>query len=59
MRSTQEYFSDFFSGLGSLLKGMRITLGEFFTPKTTEKYPENRATLKMFDRFPGRINNAP
>ena len=55
MRSTQEYFSDFFSGLGSLLKGMRITLGEFFTPKTTEKYPENRATLKMFDRFRGEL----
>ena len=49
MRSTQEYFSSFFNGLGSLLKGMSITLREFFTPKTTEKYPENRATLKMFD----------
>lgn len=46
MRSTQEYFSSFFNGLGSLLKGMSITLREFFTPKTTEKYrrtghPEN------------------
>ena len=49
MRSTQEYFSSFFNGLGSLLKGMSITLREFFTPKTTEKYPENRATLKMFE----------
>ena len=28
MRSTQQYFNDFFTGLGSLLKGMRITLGE-------------------------------
>ncbi len=55
MRSTQEYFSDFFSGLGSLLKGMKITLREFFTPKTTEQYPENRATLKMFDRFRGEL----
>lgn len=55
MRSTQQYFTDFFGGLGSLLKGMRITLGEFFTPKTTEKYPENRATLKMFDRFRGEL----
>ena len=56
MRSTQEYFSSFFNGLGSLLKGMSITLREFFTPKTTEKYPENRATLKMFDRFRGTLN---
>lgn len=55
MRSTQQYFSDFFTGLGSLLKGMRITLGEFFTPKVTECYPENRATLKMFDRFRGDL----
>ena len=56
MRSTQEYFSSFFNGLGSLLKGMSITLREFFTPKTTEKYPENRATLKMFDRFRGELS---
>lgn len=55
MRSTQQYFNEFFGGLGSLLKGMRITLGEFFTKKTTEKYPENRATLKMFDRFRGEL----
>lgn len=34
---------------------MGITLREFFTPKTTEKYPENRATLKMFDRFRGEL----
>lgn len=55
MRSTQEYFNSFFRGLFSLLKGMGITLREFFTPKTTEKYPENRATLKMFDRFRGEL----
>ena len=55
MRSTQEYFSSFFNGLGSLLKGMSITLREFFTPKTTEKYPENLAALKMFDCFRGEL----
>ena len=55
MRSTQEYFNSFLSGLFSLLKGMGITLREFFTPKTTEKYPENRATLKMFNRFRGEL----
>ena len=55
MRSTQQYFNDFFTGLGSLLKGMRITLGEFFTKKVTECYPENRATLKMFNRFRGDL----
>lgn len=55
MRTTQEYFSSFFKGLGSLLKGMAITLREFFTPKTTEQYPENRAELKMFERFRGEL----
>ena len=55
MRSTQEYFNSFLSGLFSLLKGMGLTWREFFTPKTTEKYPENRATLKMFDRFRGEL----
>lgn len=55
MRSTKQYFNEFFGGLGSLLKGMSITLREFFTKKTTEKYPENRATLKMFDRFRGEL----
>ncbi len=38
-----------------MLKGMWITLVEFFTKKVTEKYPENRATLKMFDRFRGEL----
>lgn len=34
---------------------MSITMREFFTPKTTEQYPENRASLKMFDRFRGEL----
>lgn len=55
MRSTKTYFSTFFSGLVSLLKGMRVTIREFFTKKVTEQYPENRATLKMFDRFRGEL----
>lgn len=55
MRTTKQYFSDFFGGTGSLLKGMGITLHEFFTKKTTEPYPENRATLKMFARFRGEL----
>ena len=33
MNSVQRYFSSFFKGLGSLLKGMRITFIEFFTKK--------------------------
>ena len=53
MKSIIKYITSFFKGLFSLLTGMKVTLREFFTKKTTEQYPENRATLKMFDRFRG------
>lgn len=51
MGSIKEYFSSFGKGLGSLVKGMAVTGKEFITPKVTECYPENRATLKIADRF--------
>lgn len=51
----KEYTGNFFCGLGSLLTGMRVTIREFFTKKTTQQYPENRAKLKMFDRFRGDL----
>ena len=35
--------------------GMKVTGREFFTPKVTEQYPENRATLKISPRFRGRL----
>lgn len=36
---------------------MRVTSGYFFSPReiVTQKYPENRDTLKMFDRFKGVV----
>jgi len=40
-------------GFKSLLVGMRITLGQFFSPKITVQYP--RETLKMPERFRGHI----
>ena len=49
------YVKGFFGGVHSLLTGMKVTLREFFTPKVTEQYPENRATLKMFDRYCGEL----
>ena len=51
MGSIKEYFSSFGKGLSSLVKGMAVTGKEFVTPKVTECYPENRATLKIADRF--------
>ena len=49
------YVKGLFGGVHSLLTGMKVTLREFFTPKVTEQYPENRATLKMFDRYCGEL----
>ena len=53
----KDYILDVFNGVSSLLKGMRKT-GYYFThPKEiiTEQYPDNRATLKLADRFKGEV----
>ncbi len=55
MNGFKKYITSFFSGLLSLLKGMKVTIRVFFRKKTTEQYPENRDTLKMFDRFRGQL----
>ena len=49
------YIKGVFHGVGTLMTGMKVTLKEFFTPKVTEQYPENRAALKMYDRFCGEL----
>lgn len=51
----RSYIKGLFHGLGTLLTGLKVTGREFFTPKITEQYPENRATLKMYDRFCGTL----
>jgi NADH-quinone oxidoreductase subunit I len=53
----KEYISDVYNGVTSLLKGMRQTGYYFFHPKEiiTEQYPDNRATLKLADRFRGEV----
>ncbi len=55
MNALKHYIVDFFRALGSLLVGMKTTMREFFTRKTTECYPENRATLKLSPRFRGTL----
>ena len=57
MNQFTKYFSDIFFGVKSLLVGLSVTGRYFFSPGqiVTQKYPENRATLKMFDRFKGEI----
>lgn len=49
--SIKEYFSSLFKAIVSLVKGLEVTGKELVTPKVTEQYPENRATLKIADRF--------
>lgn len=49
------YIKGLFNGIGSLLTGLKVTWKEYFTKKITEQYPENRATLKMNDRFCGEL----
>lgn len=51
MASIKEYFKEVGSGIKSLVTGMAVTGREFVTPKITEQYPENRADLKIGDRF--------
>lgn len=47
------FLADIILGLISLLKGMMVTLKYLVTPSTvvTQQYPENRKTLKLYDRF--------
>jgi len=57
MNSISKYFSEMFSGISSLWAGMRVTGKYFINPRAivTQQYPENRATLKMEERFKGEI----
>ncbi len=57
MNSFFKYFTDIFHGVKSLLAGLSVTGKYFFSPGSivTQQYPENRKTLKMFDRFKGEI----
>lgn len=56
MGSVKEYFSNLGSGIASLVKGMQVTGKELVTPKITEKYPENRETVHVPERFRAILN---
>lgn len=53
MEKKKTYLGKIISAIESLATGLGITGKEFFTPKVTEFYPENRETLYIFDRFRG------
>ena len=55
--SAKTYITDVVKAVSSLLAGMKRTGYYFFHHKEiiTEEYPDNRATLKMADRFKGEV----
>jgi NADH-quinone oxidoreductase subunit I len=57
MKSIYKYLSDVVKAVWTLMVGMRVTGSYFFRPWTivTQQYPENRKTLKMYDRFKGEV----
>ena len=55
MKSIINYIKTVFKAIFSLLSGMSVTIKELFTKKVTEQYPENRATLKVAERFRGEL----
>ncbi len=57
MKSIFNYITGIFKGVWTLLKGMSVT-GKYFIRLdkiVTQKYPENRKKLKMYDRFKGEV----
>lgn len=56
MENNQSYFGDLALGLKTLATGLKVTLKEYFTKKSTEQYPENRkTTLHVAKRHRGRL----
>jgi NADH-quinone oxidoreductase subunit I len=57
MRSIIGYIKEIYFGVKSLLVGMKVTGSYFFRPGeiVTQKYPDNRKDLVMFDRFKGEV----
>ncbi len=54
--NNKSYFCGIKDAVKSLAIGMKVTIGEYFTPKVTEQYPENRkTTLHISARHRGRL----
>lgn len=56
MEKNNSYFGEIASGVKTLVVGLKVTLKEYFTHKSTEQYPENRkTTLHVSSRHRGRL----
>ncbi|MBR4783695.1 MAG: NADH-quinone oxidoreductase subunit I [Fibrobacter sp.] len=53
----KRYFKRCITGPWSLICGLSVSLKYFFDPRriVTEQYPENKKTLRMHDRYRGRL----
>jgi len=49
------YLGEALSAIKTLVVGMKTSIKVFFRKKVTEQYPENRSTLKMFERYRGTL----
>lgn len=54
-KENNSYIGGLIHGITSLLTGMKTTMTVFCRKKTTEQYPEIRATLQISDRFRGTL----
>ena len=51
-----QYFKEIKDATKTLATGLKVTMKEYFTPKSTEQYPENRkTTLHVAKRHRGRL----
>ncbi len=56
MKENNSYFGELVSGIKTLATGLKVTMKEYVTPKSTEQYPENRkTTLHVAKRHRGRL----
>lgn len=57
IKEIRNYFGEIYDGVKSLVNGMKVTGKYFVKPSAivTQQYPENRASLKMFDAFKGEL----
>ncbi len=57
IKEVGSYFREIYEGVASLVNGMKVTGKYFVKPSSvvTQKYPENRAELKMFGNFKGEL----
>ena len=56
MEENKSYIAGIRDGIKTLTTGLKVTMKEYFTPKSTEQYPENRkTTLHVSKRHRGRL----